>query len=464
MRGVVLFAVGSLIAGCGSKTGLLIDTFRSDGGFDAFRVDSGFDAARPEGGVRDLGVDVGIACVPFVGRAQLASLDIFLAMDSSGSMLQETASGATKAEAITDAVGGFVLAPESAGIGIALSFFPIKDLAVPELCDSDTECGVPGACLALDYCAPSGTGSCRTTADCRTPGDACVPLGVCSADTTDLCLPTLGFDCASGARCRDFAICENRISCRVSDYTAPAVPYGLLPSAGAAILSAMRSRELSGGTPTLPALQGAVAQAITRSRDNPENKVIVLLATDGFPSVCDEAIDPWADDRRAGIENVAIAAAEGTTAGIKTFVIGVFGAEDEVDARANLSTIARAGGTDEALVITTEEPVAVRLLAILSELRRSVRTCVYAIPHAGVLPDPSDLRVRLLPPAAEPIELIRRAGPAECDPLTGGFYFEEAMMPGARPGFIELCPATCSITAASSDVIVEMEAGCEGME
>lgn len=449
---LLLITVANILAGCGSKTGLLIDAFRSDGGLDATRPDMGF---------RDAGPDMGMECIPFVGRARLASLDIFLAMDSSGSMLEETSSGATKAEAITDAVGGFVLAPESEGIGIALSFFPIEDLAVPALCESDTECGVPGTCLELDFCAPSGTGSCRTSADCLTPGDTCVPLGVCGADATDLCLPTLGVDCASGARCRDFGICENHISCRVSDYTAPAVPYGLLPSAGAAVLSAMSGRELRGGTPTLPALQGAVAQAISRSRDNPASKVIVLLATDGFPSVCDEAIDPWVVDPRAGIDNVAAAAAAGTSSGIQTFVIGVFGPEDEVDARANLTTIARAGGTDEALVITTEEPVAVRLLAILNELRRSVRTCVYAIPHAGVLPDPRDLRVRILPPAAAPIELERRASAADCDPVAGGFYFEEASMPGARPGYIELCPASCSITAASSEFIVEMQGGCE---
>lgn len=446
-------AVAALLAGCGAKTGLTVEGHARDGGLDS---------PRPRD-APDAGTDVGLECVPFVGRARLASLDIFVAMDSSGSMAEETASGETKAAAVTNALRGFVEAPESEGIGIALSFFPVIDEAVPELCERDAECGTGGTCLQPDLCAPSGTSTCRTTADCTTAGDTCAPLGVCSMDPTDLCLPSFGFDCAGGVRCRDFGLCLNRTSCRPDDYDTPAVPFGLLPAAGPAVLAAMSARPLTGGTPTLAALQGAVAQATAWSRDNPGSKVIVLLATDGFPTWCDASIDPWVEDPRAGIDNVAAVAAEGAAAGIQTFVIGVFSPEDEADARANLSTVALAGRTDEALVITTEEPVAARLLAILSELRRSVRTCVYAIPHAGVLPDPRALRVRIVPPRGARIELPRRASAADCDPVTGGFYFEEDLVPGARPGYIELCPASCSITAASSEFTVEMESGCEEM-
>ena len=43
----------------------------------------------------------------------------------------------------------------------------------------------------------------------------------------------------------------------------------------------------------------------------------------------------------------------------------------ELEARENLSRLAMAGGTDEALVITTDEPITERLLAVLDELRRS---------------------------------------------------------------------------------------------
>jgi hypothetical protein len=45
--------------------------------------------------------------------------------------------------------------------------------------------------------------------------------------------------------------------------------------------------------------------------------------------------------------------------------------------------------------------------------------------------------------------------------MTGGFFFQTDIGMGERPGFIELCPASCSLTAASSDFIVEMQGGCD---
>ena len=186
------------------------------------------------------------------------------------------------------------------------------------------------------------------------------------------------------------------------------------------------------------------------------------MATDGFPAACDDTIDPINPDPASGIDAVAEVAARGAERGIQTFVVGVFSPDEEADARRNLSRLAMAGGTDEALVVTTDEPVVPRLQAILDELRRSVRTCVYAIPHEGVLPDPRELEVRILTPPEDPrgvIELTRVDDPGECDPELGGFYFQQDIM-GSRPGFIELCPASCNLTSASEAFRVEMQANC----
>jgi len=68
-----------------------------------------------------------------------------------------------------------------------------------------------------------------------------------------------------------------------------------------------------------------------------------------------------------------------------------------------------------------------------SAATRSVRTCVYAVPAAGVLPDPETLQVRILPPDGTAIELRRVDGPATCDPMLGGFFFEGDLEPGDRP-------------------------------
>jgi hypothetical protein len=370
-----------------------------------------------------------------------------------------TATGETKMEAVTDAFEAFVSAPESAGIGMALTFFPIERLDVPEVCASDAECGERDACFEPDVCLPSAEAVCRTDADCTIAGDRCEPLGICAGSRMELCLPGGGFDCSDGARCIDYGYCENRTDCDVAAYARPAVDVGTLPGAGRSIVTAMRSRVLGYGTPTLPALRGVLSRAAARTVESPGSKVIVILATDGFPTACDETIDLWRPDPSAGIDSVARAAAVGVAGGIQTFVIGVFSPDEELDARRNFAEIAAAGGTGEALVITTEEPVTERLIAVLDELRRSVRTCVYAIPHAGVVPDPRALEVVLVGPGGRVVPLERRDGPTDCDAASGGFYFEQDIEEGARPGYVEICPESCALLGEAG-FRVEMRAGC----
>jgi len=452
-----LFSVAVLLAvGCGSKTGLKVPETEPDASMPP--VDLGPDLPPPP---PDLGSDLGEECVPFRAEARLASLDIFLAMDVSGSMEQPTASGESKFEAITGAVDGFVTAPDSEGIGVDLTFFPFVDESVPENCSSDAACGGgPDQCAEPDVCLPSGDAFCFEDADCATAGDSCQPLGVCGGFDPSLCLD-LGDTCPDGSRCRDYGFCLNRTSCDVASYMRPAVPLGLLPGVSGDIVAALEGATLDGGTPTLPALTGVLERARQWSLENPGSKVISILATDGFPESCDPAVDLLEDDPSVGIIAPSEVAADAAADGIETYVIGVFGPDEEVEARANLSTLAMAGGTEEALVVSTDEDVTDLLLEILDELRRSVRTCVYAIPAAGVLPDPETLQVRILPPDAGPIELERVPGPAACDPMLGGFFFEGDLEPGDRPGFIELCPASCNLTAASDDFVVEMQAGCD---
>ena len=449
-----LTALLLLALGCGSKTGLTVPETESDASMPPPPVDLGPDLPPP-----DLGLDLGEECVPFRAEARLASLDIFLAMDVSGSMEQPTTGGVTKFEAITRAIDGFVSSPDSEGIGVDLTFFPFIDESVPENCSADADCGTgPGGCLMPDVCLPSGDAFCLDDGDCE-GGDRCEPLGVCGGFDPNLCL-NIGDTCPDGSRCRDYGFCLERTSCDVANYMRPAVPLGLLPGVSSAVVTALEGATLEGGTPTLPALTGILARARDWSVDNPGSKVISILATDGFPESCDPAVDLLEDDPSVGIVAPAEVARDAAADGIETYVIGVFAPDEEMEARSNLTTLAMAGGTDEALVVTTADAVTDMLLAILEDLRRSVRTCVYAIPAAGVLPDPTTLEVRIVPPDAPPIELRRVADPMACDPMLGGFFFEGDLDPGDRPGFIELCPASCNLTAASDDFVVEMEAGC----
>lgn len=404
--------------------------------------------------------DAGPACIPFRTRADLATLDIFVLLDSSGSMEQVTAGGFTKAEAIAEALAGFVEAPESSGVGVGLSFFPVEDTSIPSFCTNDAQCGGEvGSCFAPDVCIPGGT-LCREGSMCADGGN-CEPLGRCAGRRDfEFCFPVDSI-CGGGDRCVDAGLCENRTSCAADDYARPTVDLGLLPAASAAFVRALEGQELGGSTPTLPALSGALDRARARGVESPGSKVIVLLATDGFPAACDDALpDPFdeAPDASAGIPAVVSVAQAGVEDGIDTFVVGVFEPEQEAEARENFRRIAEAGGTDEALVIRTDEDVSGQLLDALNALRGDVRTCVYAIPAEGAVPDPRDLQVRLLSGGAA-TELRRVDDQSGCDAREGGFFFQQDIADGARPGYVELCQSSC-VSAARPEVNVEMQAGC----
>jgi len=461
-RAGAVLGLALAVSACGAKTGLSVDGMDSglDAGGDA-GVDSGSDAGLDAGTDAgfDAGLDAGPECRPFRTTAELATLDVFVVLDSSGSMAEPTSAGVAKAEAVSAALRGFVESPESEGIGVALTFFPEVDETVPELCRDDAECGAGGTCEDFGFCYDAGGELCRTTADCPVPGDRCIPLGYCGGRPETACLVGIVLTpCSRGETCEDFGTCDNRTRCDLPAY-APQVALDVLPGAAPAFVDALEAREAEGGTPTSAAVEGALRTARARANDNPGSKVIVLLATDGFPTQCDPALNPvGARDPSAGIPRVVEVVADGASRGVETFVVGVFESSEEADARANLSAIAAAGGTGEALIVTTAEPVTDRLLAIFEELRRTVRTCIYAIPRRGALPDPADLEVSLQGPGVDPTPLERRADLADCDPVTGGFFFEP-VEDGRRPGFAELCPVSCAI-ASRPDVRVEMQTSC----
>jgi hypothetical protein len=409
---------------------------------------------------RDSGPDAGTQCIPFQTSARPAPLDLFVLMDSSGSMQQETAAGLPKIDAVSEALRGFVRADESDGLGVALTFFPIIDESVPRYCDRDSECGIPDACFEPDICLANPEIRCRTGADCP-GGSACLALGRCAGAEDAFCYPGFNEECPEGSRCVDFGECRNRSSCEVDRYAQPPVEIGTLPGRSSALISAAQALVPKGFTPTRPALEGTLRRAERRAEANPGHKVVVLLATDGFPTDCDPTIDLFGEpDPNAGIPMVVDAAADGLDSNIQTFVVGVFAPDEEMDARRNLSRVARAGGTEEALIITTAEPVDERLLEVLNDVRTSIRTCTYAIPAPGALPDPEELQVRIRSPSGESTELERRRSPGDCDPETGGYFFEQELGEGERPGYVELCPASCDQTASGPGYTVEMEAGC----
>jgi hypothetical protein len=404
------------------------------------------------------------ACSAFNATADVVPLDVFLMVDSSGSMDFKTAEGISKWSALRQALGTFLVDPASSGIGAGIAFFPILDPKVPQNCSFDADCGVAGACEIIRACLPTATDLCETDEDCVAlgqSGDSCLVLGRCENDLAEHCIPAQTPTCPGGAgACLGEGICNNQSSCDVAAYASPVVPVELLPVAASGILAAMDARELVGATPTLPALAGVIETARARTAAIPGHKAIVILATDGLPTTCDPAIVK--KDLHSGIPSLVAAASAGLDAGVQTFLIGVLSPDEKVAAQANLDAIAMAGGSKSALVITTSEMVSQRLLEALGEVRRSSEACEYAIPTSGgELPDLARATVRLTPPGGKPTLAVRRASASACDAASGGFYFDRDPVGPTAPGRIILCPATCDLFGDAKDRPIEVLVVCD---
>ena len=68
-----------------------------------------------------------------------------------------------------------------------------------------------------------------------------------------------------------------------TDYARPDVPIEPLPAVAQKIKDSLDDHRPGGGTPTLPALAGAVQYATSLGASHPDHKTIVVLATDGAP-------------------------------------------------------------------------------------------------------------------------------------------------------------------------------------
>lgn len=381
-------------------------------------------------------------CSSSVAEADPSQLDVIFLVDSSGSMELETPQGTIKWNEVTEAITLFLDDPTLAGTGVGLIFFPEVDPSVPLFCQSDDDCGAPGACEPQALCAPSYEAFCDSDERCTElgyPGETCEQLGRCDGSDS-LCFlwddPSLY--CGSGVPCVPLGVCSNESVCDVEAYQSGELT--TLPEGASAIESALLTRALDGGTPTLPAVGGAIASALERAASHPRRKPIVVLATDGLPTRCDDAIDPYAPDGAYTVANVVEEVAAGASLGVETFVVGVFDPELVDVSGPNLDAIAEAGSGREAFIVNTAEAVAPAFLEALRELRDEASRCVFTAPWTGGN-DPAEVAVQASW-GDDIITLAPRDGPEECDD-GDGFYFETE--PSAESEIVRfaLCPASC---------------------
>jgi hypothetical protein len=245
---------------------------------------------------------------------------------------------------------------------------------------------------------------------------------------------------------------NNSTDCVAANYANPAVEIAPLTQNGQQIITAIEGITPSGETPSIPALQGAVQHAVQWQARHLDRQTIVLLVTDGFPTMCADQTD-----------TSFIAAAAGGLASdppVRTYVVGVsVGAN-----RFRLQDIATSGGSPQAYLV--EDANAQQGLSdALMNITRNPLPCEYPVPPppTGLLAISYDLvQVTHTNTAGKTEEVPYATTRGGCSDAYGGWYYN--IMPPApndttspKPESIIMCPCTCASFGAGT---VNIYLGC----
>lgn len=412
------------------------------------------------------GDDGGAACAAQTVAGKQLPLDIHVMLDSSGSMMEQTGAdgkGPTKWEEVKGALNAFASDAKSAGIGVGLGIFPVKNKNAPASCTQTSQCTVNGVDMGkcgMKVCSPGNGGGalipCDSPADC--PGNvACRQLGQCIAgifSTGDCIKDEPAFDCLIGSCTAVTSATCWQEQCVESDYETARVPIATLPgnaTAFSSTINGLPNPPSDALTPTAGALQGGLAYAKQYKTQNPDHVVVMVLATDGFPTRCNVTDIP-------GIAAIASTAANANPA-IRTFVIGVFTDADKATAKQNLDAIAAGGGTNSAFIVTTGGNVTQQFQQALDAIRGEALPCEYLVPtpEAGT-PDYGKVNVQFTSGGTSNVIGYKKNQQA-CD-STGGWYYDTDPATAA-PKKIILCPSSCTaVKSGGSDAKIDVLLGC----
>lgn len=239
--------------------------------------------------------------------------------------------------------------------------------------------------------------------------------------------------------------------CGYPYYSNPLV--SLTPLANStALISAIDATQPAGGTPTLPALQGAIAYAQQVASAHPIDKTVIVLVTDGDPGFGINGQFATGCPNN-DIPHVA-AAAQGALMGtppIPTYVIGV-GSDFT-----NLDAIASGGGTMKAILVPVTNPTqtAPTFQAALNAIRMASVPCQVTIP-----PPPDGQKIN---PNAVNVVLVAGGGAqtvlaysADCS-VASGWHYDDA----ANPTAVVLCSAACMQAQSDPSGKVTIAFGCQ---
>jgi len=489
-------------AGSGAGQGFVVDTndLPGDPGTSPSAIDSG-------------------GCLGETRQAEAIGLDMFVMLDISGSMLDPlpaAATPSTKWDAVRGSLESFVRAPDTAGIGIGLQYFPQGNAGVPFACSSNADCGSGGPCTnslcvargqldsaegQLEFLRPaddtgtlcstdadcSGTGgSCRTLEgacvfpagassanpaahfanvsttpetsivpalcqseqDCDgVPGSRCEVMGLCSLAPVQ-CTPSVG--CRPGAGdCLPFPYtCAEYTSCDIGRYSAPAIAISDEPNHADAVIASLRAQTPVGATPTGPALAGALEHARVWAEQHPGRQAVTVLATDGFPTVCEPVDIP-------DIAELASAASSAQRP-VRTFVIGVFGDLDlGADGQTRLDALARAGGSERAIIVNTAGDVASDFLAALNAIRSTAVSCDFQLDASAAI-DFDHVNLALTEAGGDTTQLSSVGDRSACGDGDGWYYVRDG---AGVPLQLSVCPSTCE-QLERERARIDLQIGC----
>jgi hypothetical protein len=319
-------------------------------------------------------------CATSTSKADPRPVNMFIQFDRSGSMMYDTRGELLpidKWSQAVDALNAFFTDAKSDGLKVALRFFP-DDKPVPG-CTGDTG------------------GACDATA-CAQP---LVPLGLLAAAAGD-----------------------------------PQETALLAAIAGATPASPMTDAGRT-GTPMYPALQGALTWAATTQMSLPNERVVVVLVTDGSPQGCQMRI----------AEIAALASDAYEQYGIMTYAIGIQGSQEQA-----MHQIAEAGGTERAYFSGDAATAQQDLLAALNAIRGNVLACSFSLP-TGENIDPNKVNIQFTGPDGT-VQTLARTDAANCS--GGGWYYDDP----AAPKSLQLCESTCMLVQGAGQAKIDLVLGC----
>lgn len=414
-------------------------------------------------------------------------VNLYLLLDISGSMTAPISvnSDQTQWDAVRTAVTGFIESPESAGLNLALNYFP--RLSERTNCSSSGTCASDAGCVErvcdLRFVVVDVLSPCDFDAQCglvlefddgTTLPEGCSVPGRCSNDPFELCF--IDQQCEGGGVCQasDVGLCPGQNSCASGEYEAPAVDKGTLPDLGPALVESLLGHEPDafGLTPTHAALQGVYDRVGEWIEDEPNTRSIVVLATDGAPRGCFVAGSLAEEDdlaREATYDTLEAAAARG----IETYVIGVLtdltGVDEETRQQieptltalaSQLDEMARLGGTEFPYNVSVNENAAQAFIQALAEIRGQVLPCEYVLPRPAQGPLVFD-KVNIEWTRGDQNESVPKvSGLGGCLPGENAWYYnvDETTQTPTR---IVLCPDTCEQVNAADSSQIDIVLGCD---